>query len=109
MTVRISTFVLCCGATLLGYMPTALADESMAAAARPGFGLAALAIALGIGLAAFGGTMGQSRAISAALEGIARNPNSADKIFVPMILGLALIESLVLLTWVLMFQMLGKI
>lgn len=72
-------------------------------------GLMALAIAFGIGLAAFGGALGQSRAASAALEGISRNPNASDKVFVPMILGLAFIESLVLFTWVLMFLMLNKL
>jgi F-type H+-transporting ATPase subunit c len=70
-----------------------------------GSGVYALAIAIGIGLAAFGGTLGQSRTAAAALEGIARNPNASDKVFVPMILGLAFIESLVLFTWVLMLLM----
>ena len=46
---------------------------------------------------------------AAALEGISRNPNASDKVFVPMILGLAFIESLVLFTWVLMFMMVGKL
>jgi F-type H+-transporting ATPase subunit c len=53
---------------------------------------------LGVSIAALGGTLGQSRAIAAALEGIARNPNAAAKIQTPMILGLALIESLVIFT-----------
>ena len=65
----------------------------------------AIAVALGIGLAAFAGALGQGRVASATLEGIARNPNAADKLFVPMILGLAFIESLVLFTWVLMLLM----
>ena len=55
-----------------------------------------LAAAFAIGLAAFGGALGQARAASSALEGIARNPNAASKISTPMILGLALIESLVI-------------
>jgi len=59
-------------------------------------GWKALAAGLAIGLAAFGGSLGQGRAAGAALEGIARNPNASGKIFVPMILGLALIESLVI-------------
>ncbi|MBT3234737.1 MAG: ATP synthase F0 subunit C [Bdellovibrionales bacterium] len=58
---------------------------------------------LGVALAAFGGTQGQSRAIAAALEGIARNPNAAGKIQTPMILGLALIESLVIFTFISVF------
>src|SRR5271154_7106689 len=49
-----------------------------------------------IGIAALGGTMGQSRAAAAALEGISRNPGAAARIQTPMILGLALIESLVI-------------
>ena len=71
-------------------------------------GMLALAVAVGIGMAALGGALGQSRAASAALEGIARNPNAADKVFVPMILGLVFIESLVLFTWVLMFMLQQK-
>ncbi len=56
----------------------------------------ALAAAIAIGLAAFGGAMGQGNAAKAALEGIARNPNAADKLNTPLILSLALIESLVI-------------
>jgi F-type H+-transporting ATPase subunit c len=55
-----------------------------------------LAAGLGIALAAFGGALGQGRAAATALDGIARNPGAADKLFTPMILGLALIESLVI-------------
>jgi len=60
------------------------------------FGLIALAAGLGIGIAALGGTIGQGRAAAAALDGIARNPGAAGQIRGPMILGLALIESLVI-------------
>lgn len=70
-----------------------------------------LAIAAGfaIGVAALGGTLGQGRAAAAALEGISRNPGAAPRIQTPMILGLALIESLVLLSWVIAFFLQGKI
>jgi F-type H+-transporting ATPase subunit c len=56
----------------------------------------AMAAGLTIGLAAVGGAFAQGKTAVAALEGIARNPNAASKIFTPMILGLALIESLVI-------------
>jgi F-type H+-transporting ATPase subunit c len=56
----------------------------------------ALSCGLGIAIAAFGGALGQSRAAAAAIEGIARNPGAYQKVFTPMILGLALIESLVI-------------
>lgn len=49
-----------------------------------------------LGIAVFGGTQAQSKAASVALEGIARNPAAADKIQTPMILALALMESLVI-------------
>jgi F-type H+-transporting ATPase subunit c len=88
----------------------ALAQEgSVNVLAQEHGGLMAIAVAIGIGIAAFGGAFGQGRAASAALEGISRNPNASDKVFVPMILGLAFIESLVLFTWVLMFLLLGKL
>ena len=38
-----------------------------------------------------------------------RNPGAAARIQTPMILGLALIESLVLLAWVIAFFLQGKI
>ena len=49
-----------------------------------------------LGLAVFSGTKAQSHAAAAALEGIARNPSAVDKLQTPMILGLALMESLVI-------------
>ena len=72
-------------------------------------GLVAIAAGLAIGLAAFGGALGQGRAASSALEGIARNPAAQGKIFVPMIIGLALIESLVIYALVVAFALNGKI
>jgi F-type H+-transporting ATPase subunit c len=60
------------------------------------YGVIALAAGLGIGIAALGGGIGQGRAAAAALDGIARNPGAAGQIRGPMILGLALIESLVI-------------
>lgn len=70
-----------------------------------------LAIAAGFGmcLASIAGAWSQSKAISTALDGIARNPGASGKIFVPMIVGLALIESLVLLSFVVANGLAGKI
>lgn len=70
---------------------------------------AAIGAGLAIGLAVLGGTFGQGRAASAALEGISRNPGAASRIQTPMILGLALIESLVLFAFVIAFLLQGKI
>jgi F-type H+-transporting ATPase subunit c len=55
--------------------------------------------ALAVAIAAAFGAIGDSRAIAAACEGTARNPGAGGRIFTMMILGLALIETLVLFTF----------
>jgi F-type H+-transporting ATPase subunit c len=70
---------------------------------------AAIGAALAIGLAVLGGGLAQGRAAAAALEGISRNPGAAPRIQTPMILGLALIESLVLFAFIIAFLLTGKI
>ncbi len=52
--------------------------------------------AFALGIAAAAGAIGQSRAIAAACDGIARNPGASGEIRFALILGLALIESLVI-------------
>jgi F-type H+-transporting ATPase subunit c len=47
--------------------------------------------------------LGQGRIGAAAQEGIARNPGAAKSMFIPMILALAFVETLVLLTFVTVF------
>ena len=90
----------------------------MAVGATPSFadgsgadsgGLIALGAGLGIGIAAMGVGVGQGLATAAAMESIGRNPNSADRIFVPMIIGLALMEALCLYALVIAFFLQGKI
>ena len=77
----------------------ATASEGAAAGGGEGF-MKFFAIAIGaglaIGLSAIGGGLGQGKAVASALEGIARNPGAAGKIVTPMIIGLAMIESLVI-------------
>ena len=71
--------------------------------------MAALGAGIAIGLAVLGGGLGQGRAAAAALEGISRNPGAAPKIQTPMILSLALIESLVLFGFLIAFFLQGKV
>ena len=82
---------------------------SSPAFAAEGSGDIAMAAGFAIGVAAIGGALGQGRAAAAALEGIARNPQASGKLFTPMIIGLALIESLVIYALVIAFQLVGKI
>jgi len=51
----------------------------------------------------------QGRMAAAAMESIGRNPNAADRIQLPMILGLAFIEALALYAFVIAFFLQGKI
>jgi F-type H+-transporting ATPase subunit c len=93
-------FLMSLAGLALALAPTiAAASESAAAGGGEGF-MKFFAIAIGaglaIGLSAIGGGLGQGKAVAAALEGIARNPGAAGKIVTPMIIGLAMIESLVI-------------
>ncbi len=84
-------------------------DAAAAAAGDGGKGLALFSAAFAISIAAFGGALGQGKTAATALDGIARNPNAAGKLFTPMILGLALIESLVIYALLIAFQIVGKV
>lgn len=94
-------------ATLL-VASTAMAQDAAANDQDVGM-FAALAAGLAIGIAAAGCGVGQGLAGASALEGIARNPNASDKLFTPMILVLALIESLAIYALVIAILLLGKI
>ena len=72
-------------------------------------GLIAWAAAFAMAITASIGAMSQSRLASTALEGMARNPGAANKMFVPMILALAFIESLVLYALLIAFFLQGKV
>ncbi len=69
----------------------------------------AFSAAIGLGLAAIGGALGQGKAAAAALEGIGRNPAAAKELLTPLLLSLAIIESLVIYSLVIAFMLVGKI
>ena len=77
----------------------ALAEE----VAANGIKLGSMAAGLAIAIAAVGGALGQGKAVAAALDGISRNPSAEPKIKNNLVLGLALIESLVLLALIIAF------
>ena len=72
-------------------------------------GYVAIAAGIGFAIAVFGGAIGQSRIGAAACEGAARNPGAAGKIQTMMILGLALIESLVLFALLVVFAVVARV
>ncbi|MBS1986163.1 MAG: ATP synthase F0 subunit C [Bdellovibrionales bacterium] len=87
----------------------AMAEEVGAAAAgnhAAGAGYMAAGLCMGLAAAVVG--FSQSRAAVAALEGISRNPSATKNIQTPLILSLALMESLVLFAFVVAFTLAGK-
>ncbi len=82
----------------------AFAQEPTGAAASAGAVTVAMwsiiTAGVALGIAAFGGALGQGKAVAAAAEGIARNPSASGEIRGALILGLVLIESLVIYAFV---------
>lgn len=79
------------------------AYEPLSGSNQPGVRWGLVSAAFVLGVAAAAGAIGQSRAIAAACEGIARNPSAAPAIRLAMIIGLALIESLVIYALIIAF------
>ena len=89
---------------LMAAMTAAAQPANQAAEAGNSYkGHVALAAGIGFAIAVLGGAIGQSRIGAAACEGAARNPGAAGRIQTMMILGLALIESLVLFALLVIF------
>ena len=88
-------------------MPTMAFAQDHAGGGMSEKAVLGMAAALAIAIAALGGALGQGRAAAATLEGIARNPGAADKLFTPMLLGLALIESLVIYALLIALRLAG--
>ena len=98
-------------ALFTGIFATGVAMAAEGAAAGADSKGAAIAIAAGIAvaIAAFGAAFGQGRVGAAAMESIGRNPNAADRLFLPLVLTLALLEALALYGFVIAIILSGKI
>ena len=99
----VSTFVMAMLAT----------GAAMAAEGAAGDSNRSVAIAISAGvavaIAAFGAALGQGRVGASAMESIGRNPNAADRLFLPLVLTLALLEALALYGFVIAIILTGKI
>jgi F-type H+-transporting ATPase subunit c len=80
---------------LLAFAVPSFAQGTTASGSSNGLLLPAFAMAIAAGLCG----IGQGNAIKGATEGIARNPGASGKITTALLIGLALIESLALLTF----------
>jgi F-type H+-transporting ATPase subunit c len=98
---RINILFFAMVAVLLTAMPVLAQAQQPAASSNAG--LKSIAAGIGFAIAVVGGALGQSRIGAAAVEGAARNPGAAGRIQTMMILGLALIESLVLFALLVVF------
>ena len=103
---------------IVGGLFTSLISSGVALAAAEGAAAGgdsqkgvAIAISAGVAvaIAAFGAALGQGRVGAAAMESIGRNPNAADKLFLPLVLTLALLEALALYGFVIAIILSGKI
>ncbi len=78
--------------------PFALAEEVGSEAITDSqfayYGMAVIGAGIAVGVAAVGSGIGQGIATGKAVEGIARNPGVSGKIMAPLIVGLAMMESL---------------
>ena len=79
-------------AALFAVATAAFAQEAAAATWTSGHYMAHLSLAIAAGLCG----LAQGKAVVAACEGMARNPQAAGNIRTTMIIGLALIEALVI-------------
>ena len=69
----------------------------------------ALSLPLGLAIAALGSSLGLGKAVAAAMEATARQPEASKTILVNMMAGCALIEACTLYALVFGFSLMGKI
>ena len=91
-------------------MPAMAAEQAKDAPAPSGSSAQlGFALAIGLAIAAFGGALGQSNAIAKAVDAVARQPEAGARIQGMMIIGLALIETLVIYMLLICFMWGGKV
>ncbi|HTY63257.1 MAG TPA: ATP synthase F0 subunit C [Acidobacteriota bacterium] len=103
---RKSVLIILISVILLAFVIPAFAQGDAGAVAAKGKSQwLIIASAFGMALAAAGCGYAQSRALAAACEGVSRNPGATDIIRLFLILGLAFIEFLALLTFVVILML----
>jgi F-type H+-transporting ATPase subunit c len=91
---------------VLAFAAPAMAQEHGAAAAGKNM-WQFVGSAFAIGIAAAFGALGQGKSIAAACDAIGRNPGAVGPIRITLIIGLALIESLVIYSLIIAFMILA--
>lgn len=69
----------------------------------------ALALPIGLGIAAFGSAIGLGKAVASAMDATGRQPEASMKILINMATGCAFIEAITIYALVFSFVLMGKI
>jgi len=103
--------VLTCLVLVVSMGGLAFADAPVAAAAEagPATNMLGFGLALGLAIAAFGGALGQGKAISTAVDAVARQPEAGGRIQTMMLIGVVFIETLVIYMLLICFMWGGKV
>lgn len=104
---RLLSSVLASAALVSIFAQSAFA-ETAEAAVSSGIDSQGLSI-IGIAFAVVGGAWSQSKVVQFALENIGRNPGAAGQMFLPWMLALVFIESLVIYALVIALKIVGMI
>jgi len=97
---RIISVLTVFGVLFLGHVTSAFAEDVAISGIN---NLRSIGAGLAIGLAVLGGATGQGKCVTAMLETYGRNPSVGGKLTAPFFVGLALIESLVILGFVIAY------
>lgn len=106
---KLLSFMFAAGVLLLNFDSIAIAAEAAGQTDSAAKVAIALASGFAIAIAAFGAALGQGKLAATAMESIGRNPNAADKLFTPLLLGLAFIEALAIYALLIAFLLQLKI
>ena len=98
--------------SLVGLFATAVSfaeEGAHAASGVAGLWTSPLAVGVGMALAVMAATTAQGKIAAAFMEGVSRNPGAQKSMFVPLILSLVFVETLVLFTFLVVNSLAGKL
>lgn len=98
---RLKLLLMSVGSMLLFALPVFAQGEAQSGITDASY--KAIAAAFGMAIAAGAAAYGDSKAISAACEGVARNPGAGGRLQTLMLIGVVFIETLVLFTFAMIY------
>lgn len=86
---------------------SAFANEAAAGASKGDWG-SYVGVGIGMALAVMAAATAQGKIAAAFMDGVSRNPGAQKSMFVPLILSLVFVETLVLFTFLIVSGLSGK-